>query len=142
MTLRNSSTQAGSAVALTTATPANISSTSLEAGTWLVWGALDAILTGATITALAASLSLVSGALSAQPGASVAPGRLYPEPLAQRVLNLVTANGTESLPVGPTIMTVISVPQNQTMTLYLVGQASFSAGSVSACGSLFAVALP
>jgi hypothetical protein len=71
---------AASAVALNTATAVSIVSAPLGARTWLVWGVLDATLASATVTALAASLSLVSGALAAQPGAYVAPGRLYPEP--------------------------------------------------------------
>jgi hypothetical protein len=100
---------------------------------------LNATLASATLTSLIASLSLTSGALSGQSGSTVNAGRLFPEPVAQILQNLTTTSGTQSLDVGPTILTV---PANTTATLYLVAQAAFSAGTVSAYGSLFAYPLP
>jgi hypothetical protein len=129
----------GSAVSLTTATPANITSMPLAAGTYLVWGRINATLTGATLTALAASLSLASSAIASQPGAFVSPGRLFPEPFAQQLRNLTTASGTDGIDITPTVFTVTPGMQ---ATLYLVGQATFSAGSVAAYGSVFALPLP
>jgi hypothetical protein len=149
---------AASAVSLTTATPANVAKLTLSSGTYLVWGNLDATLAGATLTALLVSLSLTSAALAPQTGQLVSPGRLGPDPISQLVANLVTASGTQSLDVGPTILTVLppwtdspgsaqgapTVPGNPapTATVFLVGQASFSAGAVSIFGSLFALPLP
>ena len=135
-----SSVPAASAVSLTTATPANVTSMPLSAGSYLVWGQLNATLTGATLTALVASLSLTSGALAAQNGQTSNNGvRLFPEPIAQQVTCLTTATGTSSIDVGVTLLTV---PPGVTATLYLVGQAAFSAGSVAAYGSLFALPIP
>ena len=136
----NSSLSASQAVALTTATPANIASVVLSAGTYLMWGFVDATLTSASLTALIASLSLTSGTLSTQNGQFVPNvGRIFPDPIAQQLMNLTTATGTTSLDVGPT---VITVPSGTSTTLYLIGQASFSAGTVAAYGSLFAYLLP
>ena len=136
---QNSSIPSASAVALTTATPANVASVVLSPGNYLVWGVVDAALAGATLTGLTAALSLTSATLSTQNGSNVAGARLYPDPIAQAVKNLVTATGTESLAVGPT---VAQVPPGQTPTLYLVAQGAFSAGTVAAFGSIFALPLP
>jgi hypothetical protein len=157
-----STTPAGSAVSLTTATPANVASLVLSTGTWLVWGNVDASLTGATLTSLIASLSLSSGVVAPQPGQNlqVQPvqvpqqqaGRLGPDPTSQLLASLSTVTGTQTLDCGPTIVTVPpghtvrdasgnDVPA-PTPTLYLVAQASFSAGSVAAYGSLFAMPIP
>lgn len=144
----NSSISAGQAVSLTTATPANITSIVLSPGTYLVWGSIDATLAGATLTSLIASLSLTSATLSTQPGQMVPNvGRLFPEPIAQQLMNLVTATGATSLDVGVTVVTVPAsnppfTAPNPTTTLYLVGQATFSAGTVAAYGSLFACPMP
>lgn len=131
-----SSIPSASAVSLTTATPANIASMPLSAGTYLVWAQVDATLTGATLTSLIGSLSLASATLAAQPGSNIAPGRLFPEPVAQVARNLTTVTGTDSTAVGPTVLTILP---GQTTTLYLAAQATFSAGSVAAYGSLFAL---
>ena len=130
---------AASAVALSNATPANVRSMTLGAGTYLVWGVVNAALAAATVSAIAASLSLSSGALASQPGQNVSPAILFPEPIAQRLPGLTTATGTETVGIGPTVVTVLP---NQTATLYLVAQASFSAGSVGAYGTIFAMPLP
>jgi hypothetical protein len=141
-----SSVPAASAVSLSTGNPGNVTSLTLSAGTYLVWGAIDATLTGATLTALTAALSLTSAALSSQTGSSnVGGSRLFPESIAQAAKNLVTATGTETLEVGPTVFTVPAPSPgapNPAAILYLVGQATFSAGSVAAYGTLFAYQLP
>ena len=132
-----SSIPAGQAVGLTTATPANIASVVLSAGTYLVWGFVNATLTGASLSSLIASLSLTSGTLPTQNGLFVPNvGRLFPEPIAQQLTNLTATTGTSSLDVGATVLTV---PPNTNTTLYLVSQAAFSAGSVAAYGSVFAL---
>jgi hypothetical protein len=123
----------GSAIALTTATPANVTSlANLPIGTYLVWGFIDVTLTGASLTALIASLSLTSATLATQAGGN----GLGTEPIAQQLQNLTTVTGTETMDVGPTILTVANA--GSVSTLYLVAQAAFSAGTVAAYGSLFA----
>src|SRR5579863_4104971 len=61
----------GSAVALTTATPANVTSVALTPGDWDVWGVVDFNPAGTTsITQLISSMSLTTATLSTQAGGS------------------------------------------------------------------------
>jgi hypothetical protein len=134
------SVPSASAISLSNGTPANVTSLSLSAGAWLVWGFIDAALTGATLTSLIASLSLTSGALSSQAGSNVpaSGARLLAEPIAQLLASLTTVSGVQSQDVGPT---TLLVNPGQTATLYLCAQAGFSAGAVAVYGSLFGLAL-
>jgi hypothetical protein len=116
--------------ALTTVTPANVTSKSLTAGTYLIWGNVDFLLTAATTTEFRAGLSVVSATLPTQAGGA----GVGPDPLA--ILPLVTTLLSDTVTdlAGPTIFTIAS-----TTTLYLVAQATFSAGSMTAFGTLTAV---
>jgi hypothetical protein len=134
-----SSIPAASAISLSNGSPQNIVSLVLAPGNWLCWANLDVTLTGATLTALIASLSLSTGALASQGGQNIGGNRLYQDGISQLLASLTTVTGTQSVDCGATLAQVLP---GQTPTLYLVGQASFSAGSVAAFGSLFALALP
>lgn len=117
-------------VALTTATPANVTSKSLVAGTYLMWGIVDFALTGATTSEFRVGLSVVSATLPTQPGgAGIGPDALSILPL---VTTLLSDTLTEN--AGPTIVTLGS-----TTTVFLVAQATFSAGSMTAFGTLNAL---
>jgi hypothetical protein len=117
---------------LTTATPANVTSKSLTAGTYLVWGAVDFLLTGATTSEFRTGISAVSATLPTQPGsAGVGPDALSVLPLITTLLSDVLTDGA-----GPTIVTLAA-----TTTIFLVAQATFSAGTMSAFGTLSAVQL-
>jgi len=79
--------------------------------------------------------------VSTTPGgpSPVRPGRSSLSSISRASGPTTPATGTESLLVGPTVATVLP---GATPTLYLNAQAAFSAGSVSAFGSLFALPLP
>ncbi len=115
---------------LTTATAANVTSKSLTAGTYLVWGIVDFALTGVTATEFRAGISATSATLPTQPGGS----GIGPDPLA--ILPITPAITTDVLndTAGPTIVTLAA-----TTTIYLVAQATFSAGTVTAYGTLSAI---
>jgi hypothetical protein len=115
---------------LTTATPANVTSKSLAAGTYLVWGIVDFALTAATTTEFRSGLSAVSATLPTQPGgAGIGPDALSILPLVTTLLS-----DTLTDQAGPTIVTLAS-----TTTIFLVAQATFSAGSMTAYGTLSAL---
>jgi hypothetical protein len=115
---------------LTTATTANVTSKSLTAGTYLVWGIVDFALTGVTATEFRAGVSVTSATLAGQAGGS----GMGPDPTA--ILPITPAITTDTLndTAGPTILTIAA-----TTTLYLVAQATFSAGTVTAYGTLSAI---
>ena len=117
---------------LTTATPANVTVKALAAGTWLVWAVTDFLLTAATASEFRAGISSTSATLPTQPGNSViGPDGLSVLPLITTLLSDVLTDS-----VGPTIVTLAS-PGN----IFLVAQATFTAGTMSAFGTLSAVQL-
>jgi hypothetical protein len=123
-------TVASPGIALTTATPANVTSKSLAAGTYLVWGAIDFALTGASTTEFRGGISVVSATLPTQPGGGgIGPDALSVLPLVTTLLSDVLTDSA-----GPTIVTLAA-----TTTLFLVAQSTFSAGSMTAFGTLSAL---
>jgi hypothetical protein len=116
---------------LTTVTPANVTSKSLTAGTYLVWGQIDFGLTAATATLFQGGLSVVTATLPTQAGGA----GVGPDPLSINAASFAAAATlVETQNVGPTILTIAV-----TTTLYLVAQATFSAGAITAYGTLSAV---
>lgn len=115
---------AGAAVALTTATPANITSLSLTAGDWDVWGEASFTLNAATtVTAINGWVSTTSATLPTAPnkGAMVT------------LTATLTTGATQCAPVG---MRRISLAA--TTTVYLSAQASFAVNTMAAYGMLCA----
>ncbi len=111
----------GSAVSLTTATPTDVTSVSLTAGDWEVWGVVDYILSSVTATDFKHGSHSTSATFGGQ----------------DTFINL------------PFITTVLSdtlgvvIPRTRyslsgTTTIYLVAQGTFSAGTLTAYGSIFA----
>jgi hypothetical protein len=131
--LYNTATVAsGAAVALTTVTSANVTSKSLAAGTYLVWGIVDFTLTGVTATEFRCGPSVATGTLPTQAGgAGLGTDALNISPLTPAI-----TTDTVVLIGGPTLLTIAA-----TTTLFLVAQATFSAGTVSAYGTLNALQL-
>jgi hypothetical protein len=123
-------TVASPGAALTTATPINVTSKSFTAGTYLMWGIVDFALTAATTTEFRMGLSVVSATLPTQAGGA----GIGSDALA--ILPLVTTTLTDTLTdqAGPTIVTLGS-----TTTVFLVAQATFSAGTMTAYGTLTAL---
>lgn len=110
----------GSPVSLTTNTAANVASLVLAAGVWDVSGAVNFIGTGASMTRQNSSIGSASAALD------TTIGQFVETPITTTTL---TGNLTHAL---PTVRLTLAAPT----TLYLVGKAVFSAGTVTADGLL------
>lgn len=109
-------TYTSGAVAMTTATPANTGSISVTAGDWDVYGSI-LFSTAASPTQFISSISLTSATL----------GDTY---------SLIQGTGfanTNGFP-APTLRVSVS----STTTVYLVGQTTFSSGSVNTFGNIYA----
>ena len=109
----------GSATALTTTTPKNVTSVSLTAGDWDVTGVVDYTLTGTTSTKFQAGSSATSATFGAQDTSVNVP------------LILTTVTDTYGQVIPTTRFSLAS-----TTTVYLVAQATFSAGTVAAYGTI------
>jgi hypothetical protein len=109
----------GSAVSLTTTTPANVTSISLSAGDWDVEGNVNVILAAATVTLTKGGIS-TSSATSPADGSEVYSGVLG---------TLVSENNGVTLPRK-------RISLGATTTVYLVAQCNFSAGTVTAFGQI------
>jgi hypothetical protein len=117
--LIESSIASGSAVSMTTATPANITSISLTAGDWDVWGNVWITLNGGTTTTqLVGAINTTSATLPTAPGAG-----------AYTQLNTGTVGQPWGWPAGQRRISI-----SGTTTVYLVGQASFSGSTLSMYG--------
>lgn len=114
---------AGSAVALTTATAANVISITLTPGEWDVTGVVKYPMSGATAESFAQGISTTSATLGASP--------TYME----QVSNLAAVTSTLSAPT-PVVHLVLTAAST---TVYLVTSCTFSVGSVSAYGDIRAV---
>jgi hypothetical protein len=118
----------GSAVALTTATPANITSISLTAGDWDVFGQIGFDAAGTTDwTASIGSTSRTSATLSSPAD----PTQGYTS-LAQGAASPATS-GDNVITVSPARMSL-----NATTTVYLVARANFTAGTMGGYGFISA----
>lgn len=115
----NSLIASGSATSFTTATAKNVTSVSLAAGDYIVWGNVNFTETTATVSARSAGITSTSAT--------------------------VPTDGTESYcgvqsTVTSEINTIALTPKRislaSTTTVYLVGSATFSAGTCSGFGSL------
>jgi hypothetical protein len=116
----------GSAVSLTTATTANITSFQLPSGVWRLFGKGQFILTGATTTNFKLGISQVTATLGNAAGAT------FNSPAIFTTL-------TDTLDINLPDMEPIVVPFGKTTTIYIVGQSTFSAGTVTAYGSFGAI---
>lgn len=120
----------GSAVALTTATPANITSISLTPGDWDIDGQVDfAPAASTSVTQYNASCSGTSATLATQPGG----GNFASD-------STFTINQAAMVPAatfaGATMTVRVTVPVGTTQTVYLVAQATFTVSTLSAYGTL------
>lgn len=117
----------GSAVSLTTATPANVTSIALTAGDWDVSAQVDLNLTGATGTLFQSGPSLTTATLPTQAGGS----GLGTDSLVNRVDPTTTLTGVIQL---QSLATRVSLASSS--TLFLVASATFSVGTVAAFGTI------
>jgi hypothetical protein len=118
----NSAVVSGSAVSLTTATAANVTSISVPAGTWFISGNINFSAASATVTGTSGGLSSTSATLPTD-GTEVYSG-----------VQVTLLSETDSVTLPPKQFVLGS-----TTTIYLVGKSTFSAGSVGAFGQITAV---
>lgn len=117
----SSNIASGSAVSLTTATTANVTSISLPAGDWLVSGNVAFTAAGTTTaTSFTASINSTSATLPTSPGA----GAYAVDPFS-----ISAAGVTPVIPTGTTRITLTA-----TTTVYLLAQATFAISTMSAFG--------
>lgn len=109
----------GSAVSLTTATAANVTSISLTAGDWDVYGIVNYTETTSTVTARSASISTTSATLATD-GSEGNNG----------VQSTVTSEVNSITPMS------VRISISGTTTVYLVAKATFSAGTAAAYGGI------
>ena len=110
----------GSAVALTTGVAINVTSISLTAGDWNVWGTVAFAPAGTTtVSAISGSISTTTGTMATVPGG----GSSF------ALATTLTTGAAQSHPVG---MTRISVAA--TTTVFLVAQSSFAVSTNAAYG--------
>lgn len=125
----------GSAVALTTATPANLTSIALTSGDWDVDCQVEFTPAASTsVTQSNAAMSLTSATLSTQPGGTVGIATLGPEPIM--TVNQAAAVPAAGYALAPTTTRVSVAQSNTTATVFLVAQATFTVSTMSAFGSL------
>jgi hypothetical protein len=127
-TLVTSSIPSGSAVSLTTATPANVTSITLSPGDWDISGVLDFNPAATTsVTNVTASVSLTSATLSGQTGGN----GLGTDPT-------MAWNQAASVPAGVMALEVPAVRLSitKTTTVYLVAQATFTVSTMTAYGTI------
>ena len=118
----------GAAVALTTATPANVTSISLTAGDWDVAGLIDFNPAATTsITQLNTSISLTTATLGTQPGGS----GLGADPTTIFTQAASVPNGVIGLDAGPVRVSIAA-----TTTVYLVAQGTFTVSTMTAYGTI------
>lgn len=111
----------GSATALTTATAKNVTSISLTAGDWDVSGNVNFSAATATVTGTSGGITTTSATMPTD-GTEVFSG-----------VQVTLLSETDSVTISRKQINVSS-----TTTVYLVGKSTFSAGSVSAFGSITA----
>lgn len=111
----------GSAVSLTTATAANVTSISVPAGTWFISGNINFSAASATVTGTSGGISSTTGTLPTD-GTEVYSG-----------VQVTLLSETDSVTLPPKRFVLGS-----TTTVYLVAKSTFSAGSVGAYGSITA----
>jgi hypothetical protein len=117
----SSAIASGSAVSLTTATAANVTSISLTHGDWDVEGNINFAVTSATVTATSGGIGTTSVTVPTD-GTEVFSG-----------LQTTTTTETDSITIPRRRVSIAS-----TTTVYLVGKTTFSAGTVAGFGSISA----
>lgn len=115
-----------SRTSLTTATPKNVTSISLTAGDWDVYGSLD-FFGGATTV-----VTYIGGAISST-------SATLPDPAYYQVFNInppaaIYSGGIDFAATVPTVRISLA----STTTIYLVAQSVFSTSTNSVCGNIYA----
>lgn len=119
-----------SSVSLTTATAKDVATLDLTPGDWDVWGQVDRNWSGATATIVSTCISVMANTVSTQPGGS----GIGTDPIATDTATFgTTLTGIKSQRCGP-----VRVSISAATTLHLVAKDTFSAGTVTAFGTITA----
>lgn len=119
-----------SSVSLTTATAKSVMTLALTPGDWDVWGQVDRNWSGTTATIVSTCISVTADTMSTQPGGS----GIGTDPLATDTATFgTTLTGIKSQRCGP-----VRVSISAATTLQLVVKDTFSAGTVTAFGTITA----
>lgn len=116
----SSTVTAGSAVTLSTATTANVTSMILSTGRWNINGVIDYFLTAASTTVAKAGISSASASYN----------------LTDAAVNAPFANSTATATFQQITPTVELNITEATRTMYLVAQLTFSEGTAAAYGTI------
>lgn len=122
ITPQTSTLASGSATSLTTATPKDIATITLAAGTWRLYGYVDYVLASATTTVQQAGIGTAANTFGGQDTSLTAAS-------TTTTASLTLTSATPWVQVSPAAST----------TYHLVASATFSAGTVTGYGSLNAV---
>jgi len=125
--LITASLASGSAVSVTTATGKTITSISLTPGDWNIYGVVNFVLSGVTATIFQVGPSLTTNTLPSQTGGS----GLAVDPLTKLPMLTTALSDTLVVPINMTNLKITS-----TTTVYLVAQATFSVGTLTAYGTI------
>lgn len=123
---------AGSAVSLTTATAANITTLVLTAGDWEVYGACDRTWTGVTATILVCGIGTVTATQPTQPGGTTGTVTIGTEPLVSQSMTYGT---TVTGRFDQRVQTSVKVAAGGG-SIFLVATDTFSAGTNVGFGTL------
>lgn len=115
----------GSATSLTTATPKTITSVTLGVGTWRVYGYIDYLLASASTTLTQAGLSTTTNSFT---------NSLQAQDTSLNAANTLTTTTGTLTAATPFIQFTVA---SGTQVIYLVAEQTFSAGTVTAYGTLF-----
>lgn len=122
----SSAVAGGSAVGLSSGTPANVTSISLTAGDWDVWGNVG-------FTGTASGVSLHFGAVSTTSAGAPSPNTISGSQSNQRA---TAAYGAIPSPIIATGTARVSI--STTTTVYLIARAGFSSGTSAGYGKICA----
>lgn len=115
----------GSATSLVTATPKTITSVTLGVGTWQVYGYVDYILASASTTLTQAGFGTTTNSFT---------NTLQAQDTSLTSANALTTTSGTLTSATPWLQFTVT---SGTQTLYLVAEQTFSAGTVTAYGTLF-----
>jgi hypothetical protein len=121
-----------SATSLTTATPKNVTSITIQPGSWTLTSQLGFVLTSAATSQLWHSISAVS---ATKPSTATATGVQNANGEINSTFQVAISSGTLDFSIAPLIS---EINISAATTYYLVAEASFTGTGVTAFGSLVA----
>lgn len=125
--LTSSVIASGSAVSLVTATPKTVTSLTLGVGTWKVYGYIDYVLSAASTTLVQSGFGTTTNSFT---------NTLQAQDVSLNAANSLTTTSTTLTAATPWLQFTVT---SGTQQVFMVAELTFSAGSATAYGSMFAV---